>query len=54
MLGIMYYFYQLRGRWCMDSRLTEDCTAEHKISRTEMEAVDAGTQAGIHVPVGDF
>jgi hypothetical protein len=35
-------------------RLTVDCTIEQSISSTATVVVDSGTQAGSHVPVGDF
>lgn len=34
-------------------RLTEDCTAEQRMSSTESVMVDSGTLAGIHVPDGE-
>jgi hypothetical protein len=34
--------------------LTADCTTEQIIKQMERMAVDSGTHAGSHVPVGDF
>lgn len=34
--------------------LTEDCTTEQRMRRTERAAVDSGTHAGNHVPVGEL
>lgn len=34
--------------------LTDDCTTEHRMRRTERVSVDWGTHAGSHVPVCDL
>lgn len=47
----------LGNRWHREGgviKLTADWTMEQRMSSIERVVVDSGTQAGIHVPDGDF